>query len=75
MKIKLSSHSKRRAKLYNIQQTTLLTILKDINLPEGKHDIIKDVKGFKYPLKIVIDIQKEIMTVITNYPLKKGKKK
>ena len=75
MKIKLSRHAKRRAKLYKISETTLLEILKNITLPEGKHDIIRDVKGYRFPLKIVVDIENEIMTVITNYPLKKGRKK
>lgn len=46
-----------------------------MNLPEGGHDIVENVKGFEYPIKIVFTIEKDTMTIITNYPLKKGRKK
>jgi len=36
--------------------------------------IIKDT-GFKFPLKIVISVEELTATVITAYPLKKGRKK
>jgi hypothetical protein len=29
----------------------------------------------KYPLKIAVSVGEDLMTVITNYPLKKGRKK
>ena len=45
-----------------------------MNLHQGEHEIIKRVSGFKYPLKIVVSIEKNLMTVITNYLLKKGRK-
>jgi len=45
-----------------------------MRLSQGKYEIIKNVGGFKYPLKIVISIENDIITVITNYPLKKGRK-
>lgn len=75
MKIKLSRHAKRRAKLYGISETTITNILMNMNLHQGEHEIIKDVPGFKYPLKIVVSIEEDLITVITNYPLKKGRKK
>ena len=75
MKIKLSRHSKRRAKLYKISEATIIGVLTSVNLQQGKNEIIKDVVGFKYPLKIVVSVEKDITTVITNYPLKKGRKK
>jgi len=31
------------------------------------------MSGFKYPIKIVVAVENDIMTVITNYPLKKGR--
>jgi hypothetical protein len=34
--------------------------------------LIKEIAGFKYPVKIVVSVENNIMTVITNYPLKKG---
>ena len=60
--IKFSRHAKRRAKLYNISDSTVTGILTRMKLGQGKHEIIKDVPGFKYPLKIVASV----------YPLKKG---
>lgn len=46
-----------------------------MKLNEGEHEIIKDVSDLKYPLKIVVSIEKDLITVKTNYPLKKGWKK
>jgi len=40
----------------------------------GEHEIIKDI-GQKYPLKIVVSVDKDTLSVITNYPLKKGREK
>jgi len=75
VKIRFSRHAKRRAKVYKISESKILDILKIMDLSRGKHEIIRNVEGFKYPLKIVIDVEGDIITVITNYPLKKGKKK
>lgn len=50
-------------------------LLKGMDLSQGKHEIIRNAEGFKYSLKIVIDVEGDIITVITNYPLKKGEKK
>ena len=75
MKIKFSRHAKRRLKLYKIRESTITDILKPMNLSQGEQEIIKEVKGFKYPLKIVITVENDIITVITNYPLKKGRKR
>lgn len=75
MKIKFSRHSKRRGKLYKISEATIIDILTSVNLRQGEQEIVKDVVGFKYPLKIIVAVEKDITTVITNYPLKKGKKK
>ena len=75
MKIKFSRHAKRRAKLYGISESTVIDILKNMNLHQGEHEIIRDVFGFSYPLKIVASVEENLMTVITNYPLKKRRKK
>lgn len=74
MKIKFSRHAKRRARLYKISESTILKILLEKGLPPGIHEIIENVEGFKYPLKIVVAVEDEILTVITNYPVKKGRK-
>ncbi len=59
--------------MYGIPQSTILTVLEGKSLGPGIHEIVEKVDGFKYPLKIVVAVEGEIMTVITNYPLKKGR--
>jgi hypothetical protein len=75
MNIKFSRHAKRRAKLYGIAESTVTDILASMNLHQGEHEIIKDVADIVYPLKIVVSVEKDTITVITNYPLKKGRRK
>lgn len=75
MKIKFSRHAKRRAKLYEIPESVVTDILKNLHLHQGEHEIIKDVEGLKYPLKIGGSVEEGLMTIITSYPLKKGRKK
>ncbi|OHB90146.1 MAG: hypothetical protein A3D13_09475 [Planctomycetes bacterium RIFCSPHIGHO2_02_FULL_40_12] len=75
MRIKFSRHAKRRAKLYKIPETMVEKILEGLGLTDGEHEIIRNVSGFKYPIKIVFAVENDIMTVITNYPLKKGRGK
>jgi hypothetical protein len=53
---------------------TIIDIVKNANLIAGEQTIIKDI-GFKFPLKIVISVEELTATVITTYPLKKGRKK
>jgi hypothetical protein len=73
VKVKFSRHAKRRAKLYEIPESTIEKILADLELNDGEHELIRDITGFKYPIKIIISVRNDIMTVITNYPLKKGR--
>ena len=73
MVVKFSRHAKRRAKLYKIPESTVEKILADSDLSDGDHEVIKNVPGFKYPIKIVVSVESNVMTVITNYPLKKGR--
>jgi len=69
--IKFSRHARRRAKLFNILEDIIINMLENLTLSEGEHEIIRDVEGFKYPLKIIVKIEGDIMNVVTNYPLKK----
>jgi hypothetical protein len=69
--VKLSRHAKRRARLYEIPESTIEKILAYSDLSDGEHEVIRDIAGFKYPIKIVVSVENDIMTVITNYPLKK----
>jgi len=74
MKIKFSRHAKRRASLYKIPESMITTILNSINLKQGENEIVRNVIGFRYPLKIVVSVTGDAATVITSYPLKKGRK-
>ena len=75
MKIKFSRHAKRRAKLYKISESVILKVLEGKDLPgKGTYEILEDVEGLKYPLKIVVVIENDLITIVTNYPLKKGRK-
>jgi len=74
VEIKFSRHAKRRAKLYKIIKSTIIEILEVKELFQGTHEIIENTEGFKYPLKIVINLEDDIITVITCYPLKKVRK-
>lgn len=71
MKIKFSRHAKRRASLYNIDENIIEQMLINLNLTDGQHEVINNVIGFKYPIKVVIAIKNDNLTVITCYPLKK----
>jgi hypothetical protein len=75
VKIKFSRHAKRRAKLYDIPESAISSILISMNLHQGEHEIVRNITGFQYPLKIVVSVEGDKVTVITNYPLKKGRKK
>lgn len=46
-----------------------------MNLHQGEHEIVRNITGFQYPLKIVVTVKGDEITVITNYPLKKGREK
>ena len=74
MQLKFSRHAKRRAALYGIQETAVAKIIEDKRLGSGRHEIVEDVATLKYPLKIVVSIENDIITVISTYPLKKGRK-
>jgi len=75
MKIKFSRDAKRRAKLYNISESVILEVLENKDLSgQGIHEILEDVEGFKYPLKVVVAVENDIITIVTSYPLKKGRK-
>jgi sulfur carrier protein ThiS len=60
--------------MYNIPETTIEEILKDLDFQDGEHEIIKDVQGFEYPIKVVVSVEGDMLTVITSYPLKKGRR-
>ena len=73
MEIRFSRHARRRAELYKIPQSTVFALLERRHLDAGIHEIVEEVGGFRYPLKIVVAVEGDRITVITNYPLKKGR--
>ena len=72
LEIYFSRHARRRTKLYGISEDVIINILKDKQLSKGNHEIIENVEGFKFPLKVVFVVTDKI-TIITTYPLKKGR--
>lgn len=74
MEITYSRHARRRARLYGIPEAVVTDILSTMNLTDGKHEIVREVPGLRYPLKIVVSVQRDATTVVTVYPLKKGRK-
>ncbi len=74
MQIKFSRHARRRAELYKIPESTILSILDEKELAPGSHEIVESLEGLKFPLKLVVRVEGDIITVVTNYPLRKGGK-
>ncbi len=73
MDIYFSRHAKRRGRLYGISEDTVRSIFKNKELIQGNQELIEyNVKGFNSPIKIVFTVENDIITVVTNYPLKKG---
>ncbi len=72
MVILFSRHAKRRAKLYGLSEEVMKLILKDADLKQGRQELLKQVEPSRYPIKFIVDVNDDRITVITNYPLKKG---
>lgn len=75
MDVKLSRHAKRRAKLYKISEKTIIEALQNQEVPEGKNTLICKLNDVEFPVKIIYLMKNEMVTIITNYPLKKGAQK
>lgn len=71
--IRFSRHAKRRARLYKIPESAVANILTGMYIRQGEHEIVSKLTGFRYPVKIVVSVEGDTVTVITNYPLKKGR--
>ena len=72
MEIRFSRHAKRREKLYKIPEQSITDLLKGLILPEGKHQLIRNLADFILPIKIVITIKSNVVTIVACYPLKKA---
>ena len=73
MNIRFSRHARRRARLYKIQESIVEDVLCGANLVSGENEVIKNIPGYRYPVKIVAVVEGDVITVVTNYPLKKGR--
>ena len=71
MEIKFSRHARRRMKLYNISEDMVKNLLEEAN-QENRNEIIKEVPGFKYPIKLIFEKKMNLILVITVYPLKRA---
>lgn len=75
MKILVSRHAKRRMKLYGLSEDTVLPYIQKTILAEGANELLFELPGTKYPVKVVVAVEGGIATIITSYPLKRGREK
>jgi len=62
--------------LYGIPESCVLDLLRNTGLQlPGKQELVADVPDISLPLKVVFSVENEVATVITAYPLKKGRRK
>lgn len=73
MKIVFSRHANRRAQLYCIDKSAIIKILESQTLSYGRNDILVSIDGLAFQVKIVALVENDIITVLTNYPLKRGR--
>lgn len=74
MNLRFSRHARRRMQLYRLGMETVSSGLAGLYLPDGKHEIITQIIGVPLPVKLVVTVEDDILTVVTAYPLKKGHK-
>jgi len=72
MKVRFSGHAHRRAKLYWIPEGSVEAVVTRESPAQGQHEFVADVPEMRYPLKIIVVVEDDVATVITNYPLKKA---
>jgi len=61
-------------RLYDIPESAIINILQAGSFSGGKQEILNNVPGFNFPIKVVFDVQADAIVVITAYPLKRGRK-
>jgi len=80
IEIYFSRHAKRRMRLYNISEEDVQTILRskkrDAWISDDRNEAIDHevLSQHGYPIKVVFTLKGDAITVITAYPLKRGKK-
>jgi len=71
--IRISRHARRRISLYELPEKDIVAYISGIR-ENGRHEIVKRMKGFKYPIKIIFEINDTQILLITAFPLKRGLK-
>ena len=80
IEIEFSRHSKRRMKLYDIDENDIINAINDYffknKLLYGMHDILNESLSAKYiyPVKIIFSVENEKIIVISVFPFKRGYK-
>ena len=77
-KVIFSRHARRRMKLYRISEADVIAVLAagySENYPSDCFTYTKDMPGFKYPLKVIVQKEGDTCTIITAYPLKRREMK
>ena len=80
IEIEFSRHAKRRMALYEISESTVQAIIEGQEKngwPSlGKYEVIdyQTVSRLGYPIKVVFVREEDRITVITAYPLRRGRK-
>jgi hypothetical protein len=75
-----SRHARRRMQLYAIDEVDVVETIRSFQcelVPEpGKNEVVnKDLSAkHGYPLKVVFFREQDIVSVVTSYPLKRGRK-
>lgn len=60
-------------KLYKIPEYVITEIVNQKDLPDrGKHEMIRTIEGFKYPIKVVFIVEIDYILIVTAYPYKRG---
>jgi hypothetical protein len=77
-KVIFSRHARRRMKLYRISEEEVMAVLAAgyrESCPLDRFTYTKDVPGFKYPLKVIVQKEEDTCTIITAYSLKRREMK
>lgn len=65
-------------KLYRISEEDVMAVLANgyqESYPMGRFSYTKDMPGFKYPLKVILQKEGDAWAIITAYPLKRREMK
>lgn len=80
LSVVFSRHARRRMQLYAIEELDVLETIRSferaVEIEPGMNEVVnEDLSAkFGYPLKVVFFREQDIVSVVTSYPLKRGKK-